>query len=102
MKWEAFCRALGAKFAPDRPELFPLEQPPENAGELAEAARKLLQDPVFRLVMERVEQGLIQRWRHSALGERDQREAVYLLHTAIEELRAELARMTTITRRTAA
>lgn len=98
MKWEAFCRALGRRYAP---ELIPLDPPPENAGELANAARELLQNSVFRLAMERVEQNLIERWRHSQLGARDEREAVFLLHAAIEELRAELVRMTTVGRRAA-
>lgn len=96
MRWEAFCAALGHKFgAEPQPRLYPLEPPPENAQELARAAKELLQNPVFRLAMERVQQGVVDTWRHSPLGGSDQREAAYLLHAAIEELRAQLVRMST-------
>ena len=101
MRWEAFCRALGRRFDVEPPQIHPLDPPPENAQELANAARELLQNPVFRLAMTRVQAGLADRWRHSPIGGRDEREAAYLLHCAIDEVRAELVRMTTSARRAA-
>lgn len=97
MRWEAFCLKLHRRFGP--PELIPLDPAPENPAELAEAAKKLLQDPVFRLAMDRLQERLVDQWRHSALGSKSEREVTYLLHSAIAELRAELVRMTTVARR---
>ena len=92
MRWEAFCRALLTRYSP---EPMPLDDPPTDHAELARAARELLENAVFRLAMERVQERLVASWQHSALGAKEEREAAYRLHAAIEELRAELVRMTT-------
>lgn len=71
----------------------PTLAPPQDVVELGNAAQQLLQDPVFRLAMERVEAGLVDRWRLSPIGAAAEREAVYHLHVAVAEIRAELTRM---------
>lgn len=91
MRWEAFCRALLARYS----EPAPAEAPPEDRRELANAARELLENPVFRLAMERVQDRLVSTWRHTALSAAEEREAAYRLHAAVEQLRGELVRMTT-------
>lgn len=99
MRWEAFCRALSHKCGQEPPAVFPLDPPPENPAELANAASELLKNPVFRLALDRVQERLVNQWRHSTFGNKDEREATYLLHASIDELRAELQRMTTLARR---
>ena len=64
--------------------------PPENAGELGEEARKLLDNPVLHEALSRVERKLIETWRNTPAGDEAGREAAYRLHWAVEALRAEL------------
>lgn len=89
MRFWPFADAL----ARSAPTLVQMADPPKDMVELGNAAQQLLQDPVFRLAMERVEAGLIDRWRLSPIGAAVEREAVYQLHAAVTEIRAELTRM---------
>lgn len=66
------------------------QAPPENAGELGEEARKLLDNPVLHEALNRIERKLTLTWRSTAAGDEAGREAAYRLHWAVEALRAEL------------
>jgi hypothetical protein len=66
---------------------------PSDPMQLGEAARRLLDDPTLVLALERVQQGLIERWRVSKVGDVERREAMYHLHCAVEELKGELRQM---------
>jgi hypothetical protein len=57
------------------------------------AAKTLLEDPIFRLAIDRLEQRFIAAWRLSAVGALQEREAAYNLYAAVQELRAELQRI---------
>jgi hypothetical protein len=66
------------------------EPPPQDPGLLAEAAKRLLDDPVLQLALDRMEAKLTETWRHTALGQTEAREAAYRLHWACEQFRSEL------------
>lgn len=77
----------------------PPSDPPNDPVQLGAAARALLHDPVFNLAMERIEKNLVLSWKHTADDERNLRELNFYLHRAVQELRAELQRMVTESRR---
>lgn len=91
MRFWPFADAL-ARAAPEL-AVNPLAEPPQDVVELANAAQQLLRDPVFRLAMDRLQAGFLDRWRRTTVGNRDERENAYLLFAAVEEIRAELTRM---------
>jgi hypothetical protein len=72
--------------------------PPNDPVQLGAAARALLDDPVFRLAIERIEHRLVVSWKHTADDERNLRELNFFLHRAVQELRAELQRMARLVR----
>lgn len=80
-------------FWKERLDQPPPSDPPSDPVQLGAAARALLNDPVFRLAMERIEHRLVVSWKHTADDERNLRELNFFLHRAVQELRAELQRM---------
>jgi hypothetical protein len=87
-------------WGPTLDDLMPIKaapEPPSDRNELAGAAKRLLEDPVFALALDRVEGRLYETWRQSAIGDSARREQAYQLHTAVEELKAELRRMVSTT-----
>ena len=97
MIWQRLADLWGERLEPPPPD--EVRQPPGDPVALGHAAQALLQDPVIRLAMDRVERRLIDTWRLSAIGAYQEREAAYNLHSALQELRAELQRMVTDGRR---
>jgi hypothetical protein len=67
--------------------------PPEKKGEIGEAARHLLDDPVLHLALRRVEEKLVATWRQTAVGEQEAREAAYALLCGLEQFKGELRLM---------
>jgi hypothetical protein len=67
--------------------------PPENKGEIGEAARHLLDDPVLHLALERVETRLVTTWKNTAAGEPAAREAAYSLLWGLQQFKGELRLM---------
>jgi len=61
--------------------------------QMGENARRLLDDPVLHLALDRIQQKLAETWRNTAFAEAEQREAAYRLHWAVEEFRSELRNM---------
>lgn len=64
--------------------------PPEDASQLGEQAKRLLEDPVLQLAFDRVQAKLIESWKHTAAGQVEAREAAYRLLWASEQLKSEL------------
>jgi hypothetical protein len=77
----------------EQPPPEPLPELPGDKHDLANAAERLLADPVFQLAMSRVQTRLFESWKASAPGDVREREEAYELHWAVEELRSELRRM---------
>jgi hypothetical protein len=71
----------------------PLPDPPSDRNELASAAKRLLEDPVFALALDRVQKRLYDTWRQTEVGDEPRREQMFHLHWAVEEVKAELRRM---------
>lgn len=67
--------------------------PPSDKAELASAAKRVLEDPVVQLALDRVQKRLYDSWRHTQVGAEHEREEAYRLHWAVEELKSELRRM---------
>ena len=97
MIWQRLAELWESRLVPEPPD--EVREPPGDPVALGHAAQALLQDPVMRLALERVERRLYDTWRLSADDERDVREMAYSLHRAVQELRAELQRMVTDGRR---
>lgn len=97
MIWQRLAELWGSRLEPPAPD--EVREPPGDVVALGHAAQALLQDPVMRLALERVERRIIDDWKHSADGEREVREMAFCLHRAVQELRAELQRMVTDGRR---
>jgi len=97
MIWQRLAELWGARLAPQPPD--EMREPPSDPVALGHAAQAVLQDPVMRLALERVERRLTDTWRLSADDERDVREMAFCLHRAVQELRVELMRMATEGRR---
>jgi hypothetical protein len=68
-------------------------EPPSDRNELAGAAKRLLEDPVFALALERIQKRLYDTWRQTEVGDEHRREQMFHLHWAAEEIKAELRRM---------
>ena len=94
MNWRHVWRFLQGPTAEDlTPIVEPPGEPPSDRNELAGAAKRLLEDPMFVFALDRVQRRLYDTWRQSAIGDSAGREQAYQLHSAIAELRAELRRM---------
>jgi hypothetical protein len=63
---------------------------PSDPMQMGENARRLLDDPVLHLALDRIQQKLAETWRNTAIGETEAREAAYRLHWAAEQFRSEL------------
>jgi len=57
---------------------------------LGEQARRILDDEVFQLAIDVVDEELAERWRATKLGDEAGREALYRLHCALREIEAKL------------
>ena len=66
---------------------------PTDKVELANAAERLLGDPIFQLALGRIEKRLYDTWRLSEPGQAEIREAAFRMHWAIGEVRDELRRL---------
>jgi hypothetical protein len=97
MIWQRLAELWEARLVPEPPD--EVREPPSDPVALGHAAQALLQDPVMRLALERVERRLYDTWRLSADDDHAVREMAYSLHRAVQELRAELQRMVTDGRR---
>jgi hypothetical protein len=75
------------------PIVGPSGEPPSDRNELAGAAKRLLEDPVFALALDRIQKRLYDTWRQSEVGDEQARERQYHLHWAVEEVKSELRRM---------
>lgn len=94
MKPGRFARALADYWGGTTTPEWPAPgAPPDNLVQLGEAARRLLEDPVLQLAMQRVQQKLEEGWRRTAPGEQEAREAAYRLYWALEQVRQELRLM---------
>src|SRR5678815_1391942 len=67
--------------------------PPENKGELGDEARKLLDNPVLLLALNRVEEKLVATWKNTAAGDEEAREAAYSLLWGLKQFKGELGLM---------
>lgn len=67
--------------------------PPTDKAELANAAERLLGDPVFQLALGRIERRLYETWRMSQPAQEELREESFRMHWAIGELRDELRKL---------
>lgn len=63
---------------------------PEDRSILGQHAKRLLDDPVLSLALERIERRLTDTWRNTAVGDDAGREAAYRLHWAVQQLKTEL------------
>jgi hypothetical protein len=52
----------------------------------AEHARALLEDPLIIEAFSRLRENATAGWQHTAVGQREEREAFFYLHCAIEDL----------------
>jgi hypothetical protein len=93
VNWRRLWRFLQGPTIEDMTAPIAPPELPSDRNEIAGAAKRLLQDPVFALALDRVERRLYETWRQSAIGDSAKREQAYQLHCAIEELKAELHRM---------
>lgn len=66
------------------------QMPPEDRGELGDEAKKLLDNPILHLALDRVEEKLTRTWQHTAPGEAQEREAAYAIYWAAQQFRSEL------------
>jgi hypothetical protein len=83
-------------WGPTLDDLMPIKaapEPPSDRNELASAAKRLLEDPVFALALERIQKRLYDTWRQTEVGDAQARERQYHLHWAVEEVKSELRRM---------
>ena len=69
------------------------KEPPQSPDELAEEARRLLDNPTLHEALNRVEAKLTETWRTSAAGQREEREAAYALLWGAQQFKAELRLM---------
>jgi len=94
VNWRQLWRFLQGPTVEDLiPIIEPPPEPPSDRNELASAAKRLLEDPVFALALDRVQRRAYDSWRQSEVGAEKYREQTYHLHWAVEELKAELRRM---------
>lgn len=90
--WGRLARHFRADFVSEPwPEIK--EPAPTDRQQLAEHARRLLEDPVLRLALERIQTDLTARWRQTQTGDTRGREAAYRMWWAVEEFRGELRKM---------
>lgn len=75
---------------PEQPWWRSTQSLPPNKGEIGEAARKLLDDPVLHEALARVERKLIESWKNSAAGDGPSREEAYRMFWAVGALKVEL------------
>jgi hypothetical protein len=66
------------------------QPPPTDPLQLGEAAKRLLDDPTLQLALGRVQASFFEKWRDSALGQREAREEAYRMWWASEQLKTEL------------
>jgi hypothetical protein len=66
------------------------EPAPTDQMQLGEMAKRLLDDPVLNLALDRIQQKLADTWRNSAVGEVEAREAAYRMLWAAEHFKSEL------------
>jgi hypothetical protein len=66
---------------------------PQDKLQIGARAEALLHDPILALAFEKLERDIDNRWRNSAVGEKEQREAAYRMHWAIEQVRVKLRTM---------
>jgi len=57
---------------------------------LGEQAKRILDDAVFKLAIDVVDEELAERWRATKLGDAAGREELYRLHCALREIEARL------------
>ena len=57
---------------------------------LGEQARRILDDEVYQLAIDVVDEELAERWRATKLGDEAGREKLYQLHCALREIEAKL------------
>lgn len=82
-------------FVNDERDVFgrPIDLAPTDPIELGARAKALLDDPLLKLALDKIEEKLNATWRHSKVGDTEAREAAYRLYWAIEQLRSELRAM---------
>jgi hypothetical protein len=83
-------------WGPTLDDLIPIKaasEPPTDRNVIASEAKRLLEDPVLLLALQRMQQRLVETWKSTGTADTAAREEMYRLHWAIEELRAELQRM---------
>lgn len=92
MNWRRLWRFLKG---PTVEDLIPIREaePPSDRNELASAAKRVLEDPVVQLALDRVQKRLYDNWRQTEVGAGEAREQAYRLHWAVEELKTELRLM---------
>jgi hypothetical protein len=94
VNWRTIWRFLRGPTVEDLiPIIEPPPEPPNDRNELASAAKRLLEDPVFILALDRVQKRLYDSWRQTEVGAEHAREQAYRLHWAVEELKTELRLM---------
>jgi hypothetical protein len=93
VNWRSIWRFIRGPTVEDLIPIKKAPEPPSDRNELASAAKRLLEDPVFVLALDRVQRRAYDSWRQSEVGAEKYREQTYHLHWAVEELKAELRRM---------
>jgi len=93
MNWRQVWRFLRGPTVEDLIPIKEAPEPPSDRNELASAAKRLLEDPVFNLALDRVQKRLYDSWRQTEVGAEHAREQAYRLHWAVEELKTELRLM---------
>lgn len=87
MKW------LAAWLVNEPPPDPPRQPAPTDPQRLGEHAKRLLDDPVLNLALDRIGEKIAGSWRNSKAGDSETREAAYRLHWVLEQFRAELRAM---------
>jgi hypothetical protein len=85
-RWWRDIAALPPPWAPAGP-------PPDDPGQLGAAAKRLLEDPVLHLALERIDRKLIETWKITDPGQVEAREAVFWQYKAVERFKGELQQM---------
>ena len=90
--WGRFGRFFSGSFVAE-PWPATSSPPPDEVVQLGIQAQRLLEDPVLRLALDRIQTKLVETWRQTQVGDHRGREAAYQMYWAAEQFKAELRQM---------